>query len=185
MRPWALSTPRHLDKVALRGSAAPPNHVFCTCLRVGVACVCADGDISRAATVDNHRHLWTDRRCIRHPSNHNRQLSSLSHLYNMASDARRDGRGRCANDPGLRGSPRNRGRRSAKTPLEHSDFRRGVQLFNSPRRPARRRARLERIVEPLAYVVGAAIAVLVAVLASLAPARRAASVQPMVAMRSV
>jgi hypothetical protein len=40
-------------------------------------------------------------------------------------------------------------------------------------------------VEPLAYVVGAAIAVLVAVLASLAPARRAASVQPMVAMRSV
>jgi len=40
-------------------------------------------------------------------------------------------------------------------------------------------------VEPLAYVAGAAIAVLVAVLASLAPARRAASVQPMVAMRSV
>jgi putative ABC transport system permease protein len=40
-------------------------------------------------------------------------------------------------------------------------------------------------VEPLAYVVGAAIAVLVAVLASLAPARRAASVQPMVTMRSV
>ena len=40
-------------------------------------------------------------------------------------------------------------------------------------------------VEPLAYVVGAAIAILVAVLASLAPARRAASVQPMVAMRSV
>lgn len=40
-------------------------------------------------------------------------------------------------------------------------------------------------VEPLAYVVGAAIAVLVAVTASLAPARRAASVQPMVAMRSV
>jgi predicted permease len=40
-------------------------------------------------------------------------------------------------------------------------------------------------VEPLAFVVGAAIAVLVAVLASLAPARRAASVQPMVAMRSV
>ena len=39
-------------------------------------------------------------------------------------------------------------------------------------------------VEPLAYVVGAAIAILVAVLASLAPARRAASVQPMVAMRS-
>ena len=40
-------------------------------------------------------------------------------------------------------------------------------------------------VEPLAYVAGAAIAVLVAVFASLAPARRAASVQPMVAMRSI
>ena len=39
--------------------------------------------------------------------------------------------------------------------------------------------------EPLAYVAGAAIAVLVAILASLAPARRAASVQPMVAMRSM
>jgi ABC-type antimicrobial peptide transport system permease subunit len=39
--------------------------------------------------------------------------------------------------------------------------------------------------EPIAYVVGPAIAVLVAVLASLGPARRAASVQPMVAMRSV
>jgi ABC-type antimicrobial peptide transport system permease subunit len=39
-------------------------------------------------------------------------------------------------------------------------------------------------VESMAYVAGAAIAVLVAVLASLAPARRAASVQPMVAMRS-
>jgi len=39
-------------------------------------------------------------------------------------------------------------------------------------------------VEPLAYVVGAAVAVLVAVVASLAPARRAASVQPMVAMRT-
>jgi putative ABC transport system permease protein len=39
--------------------------------------------------------------------------------------------------------------------------------------------------EPLAYVVGAAIAVLVAVLASLAYARRAASIQPMVAMRSI
>ena len=39
--------------------------------------------------------------------------------------------------------------------------------------------------EPLAYVAGAVIAVLVAVLASIAPARRAASVQPMVAMRSV
>ena len=40
-------------------------------------------------------------------------------------------------------------------------------------------------VEPLAYVFSAAIAILVAVLASLAPARRAASVQPMVAMRSI
>jgi predicted permease len=40
-------------------------------------------------------------------------------------------------------------------------------------------------VEPLAYVVGAAIAIFVAVLASLVPARRAASVQPIVAMRSV
>jgi len=40
-------------------------------------------------------------------------------------------------------------------------------------------------VEPLAYVAGAAVAVLVAILASLAPARRAASVQPMVAMRTV
>jgi predicted permease len=39
-------------------------------------------------------------------------------------------------------------------------------------------------IEPLAYVAGAAIAILAAVLASLAPARRAASVQPMVAMRS-
>ena len=39
--------------------------------------------------------------------------------------------------------------------------------------------------EPIAYVVGPAIAVLVAVLASLAHARRAASVQPMVAMRSI
>ena len=39
--------------------------------------------------------------------------------------------------------------------------------------------------EPIAYVVGPTIAVLVAVLASLAPARRAASVPPMVAMRSV
>ncbi len=38
--------------------------------------------------------------------------------------------------------------------------------------------------EPLAYVAGAAIAILVAVAASLAPARRAASIQPMVAMRS-
>jgi hypothetical protein len=40
-------------------------------------------------------------------------------------------------------------------------------------------------VEPLAYVVGAAIAVLVAVLASLTSARRAASVQPMAAMRTI
>ncbi|MGH9373714.1 MAG: FtsX-like permease family protein [Vicinamibacterales bacterium] len=40
-------------------------------------------------------------------------------------------------------------------------------------------------VENMAYVAGAAIATLVAVVASLAPARRAASVQPMVAMRSV
>jgi putative ABC transport system permease protein len=39
--------------------------------------------------------------------------------------------------------------------------------------------------EPLAYVAGASIAVLVAVLASLGPARRAASVPPMVAMRSL
>jgi predicted permease len=39
-------------------------------------------------------------------------------------------------------------------------------------------------IEPLAYVAGAVIAILTAVLASLAPARRAASVQPMVAMRS-
>jgi putative ABC transport system permease protein len=39
-------------------------------------------------------------------------------------------------------------------------------------------------VEYMSYVVGAAVAVLIAVIASLAPARRAASVQPMVAMRS-
>ena len=39
--------------------------------------------------------------------------------------------------------------------------------------------------EPIAYVIGPVVAVLVAVLASLGPARRAASVQPMVAMRSV
>ena len=39
-------------------------------------------------------------------------------------------------------------------------------------------------VEYLSYVAGAAVAVLVAVVASLAPARRAASVQPMAAMRS-
>jgi putative ABC transport system permease protein len=38
--------------------------------------------------------------------------------------------------------------------------------------------------EPLAYVGGAIVAVLVAVLASLVPARRAASVEPMIAMRS-
>jgi predicted lysophospholipase L1 biosynthesis ABC-type transport system permease subunit len=40
-------------------------------------------------------------------------------------------------------------------------------------------------VEPLAYVVGAGVAVLVAVLASLTSARRAASVQPMAALRTV
>jgi predicted permease len=40
-------------------------------------------------------------------------------------------------------------------------------------------------VEPLAYVVGAVITVLVAVVASLGAARRAASVQPIVAMRTV
>lgn len=39
--------------------------------------------------------------------------------------------------------------------------------------------------EPLAYVAGAALALLVAILASLTHARRAASVQPMVAMRSL
>ena len=39
--------------------------------------------------------------------------------------------------------------------------------------------------EPIAYLAGPVIAVLVAVVASLAPARRAASVPPMVAMRSV
>ena len=38
--------------------------------------------------------------------------------------------------------------------------------------------------EPLAYIVGCSIALLIAILASLAPARRAASVQPMIAMRS-
>jgi len=40
------------------------------------------------------------------------------------------------------------------------------------------------VVEPLAYIVGAAIAVVAALLAGLPSARRAASVQPMVAMRS-
>ncbi len=39
-------------------------------------------------------------------------------------------------------------------------------------------------IEPLAYAAGGAIAVLTAVVAGLAPARRAASVEPMVAMRS-
>jgi ABC-type lipoprotein release transport system permease subunit len=39
-------------------------------------------------------------------------------------------------------------------------------------------------VEYMSYVAGAAVAVLVAVVASLVPARRAASVQPMVALRS-
>jgi putative ABC transport system permease protein len=39
--------------------------------------------------------------------------------------------------------------------------------------------------EPLAYVAGAAVAVLVAILASLGPARRAAAVAPMAAMRSL
>jgi ABC-type lipoprotein release transport system permease subunit len=42
-----------------------------------------------------------------------------------------------------------------------------------------------RLPESLAYVARAAIAILTAVVASLAPARRAASVQAMVAMRSV
>jgi ABC-type lipoprotein release transport system permease subunit len=39
-------------------------------------------------------------------------------------------------------------------------------------------------IEPVAYVLGAVVAVLVAILASLIPARRAASVPPMIAMRS-
>ena len=39
--------------------------------------------------------------------------------------------------------------------------------------------------DPLAYVAGAALTLLVAILASLTHARRAASVQPMVAMRSI
>jgi predicted permease len=38
--------------------------------------------------------------------------------------------------------------------------------------------------EPLGYVIGCAVALLIAILASLPPARRAASVQPMIAMRS-
>jgi hypothetical protein len=46
----------------------------------------------------------------------------------------------------------------------------GVQLSNA---------------EPLAYVAGAAVALLVAMLASVAHARRAASIQPMVAMRAI
>ena len=40
-------------------------------------------------------------------------------------------------------------------------------------------------VQPLAYLVGAIVAALTAILASVAPARRAASVEPMVAMRSI
>jgi ABC-type antimicrobial peptide transport system permease subunit len=40
-------------------------------------------------------------------------------------------------------------------------------------------------IENVAYLYGAAIAILVAVVASLAPARRAASVDPVVAMRSL
>jgi ABC-type lipoprotein release transport system permease subunit len=39
-------------------------------------------------------------------------------------------------------------------------------------------------VETIAYPIGAAMALLVAVLASLGPARRASSVQPMVGMRT-
>jgi predicted permease len=38
--------------------------------------------------------------------------------------------------------------------------------------------------EPLAYVVGSAIVVFIAIVASLAPARRAATVEPMIAMKS-
>lgn len=38
--------------------------------------------------------------------------------------------------------------------------------------------------EPLGYILGSAVALLISVAASLAPARRAASVQPMIAMRS-
>ena len=40
-------------------------------------------------------------------------------------------------------------------------------------------------VESLAYVAGAAVALIVAVLASVGPARRASSVEPMVVMRSL
>jgi putative ABC transport system permease protein len=39
--------------------------------------------------------------------------------------------------------------------------------------------------EPLAYLVGGAVGILTAVIASLAPARRAASVEPIVAMRAI
>jgi ABC-type antimicrobial peptide transport system permease subunit len=39
-------------------------------------------------------------------------------------------------------------------------------------------------IEPLGYVAGAAIATLAAIVAALAPARRAASIEPIVAMRS-
>jgi ABC-type antimicrobial peptide transport system permease subunit len=39
--------------------------------------------------------------------------------------------------------------------------------------------------EPIGYLIGPLVAIFVAVIASLAPARRAASVQPMIAMRSV
>jgi ABC-type antimicrobial peptide transport system permease subunit len=40
-------------------------------------------------------------------------------------------------------------------------------------------------VENITYPAGAALAILVAVVASVAPARRAASVPPMIAMRSL
>jgi ABC-type lipoprotein release transport system permease subunit len=39
--------------------------------------------------------------------------------------------------------------------------------------------------EPLAYVAGAVLAIVIAILASLGPANRAASVDPTVAMRSL